>query len=229
MIKGTYQLPENQDPEDWSPYGYILPEVTVTLESNPNNYVIPRLQGLLNSKHAQAPYVNFYDAQDLSPLQKIYAYQLSDISNPKTCALTATHFFGSPVASNEELISNPEKYNFKLISEGEAGPGDIIVLSDKNNNPGHAVLFDSRAKEDANYGSYQVNKGDILVNYSNGGRNTRPYQNYRLQRPLTVFDDPEKAGGDFSGKKYYLRYTGDYVPKQYKIGGRLIPRKRYLK
>ena len=47
------------------------------------------------------------------------------------------------------------------IPQEEALPRDIIILSDKNNYPKHAVMFD------------KVVNGDTLVNYSNGFQNLK--------------------------------------------------------
>lgn len=44
----------------------------------------------------------------------------------------------------------------RQIPQKEALPGDIIILSDKNNYPKHTVMFDKVVNE------------DTLVNYSNG-------------------------------------------------------------
>lgn len=46
--------------------------------------------------------------------------------------------------------------DLRQIPQKEALPGDIIILSDKNNYPKHAVMFD------------KVVNGDSFVNYSNG-------------------------------------------------------------
>lgn len=49
----------------------------------------------------------------------------------------------------------------RQIPQKEALPGDIIILSDKNNYPKHAVMFDKVVNE------------DTLVNYSNGSQNLK--------------------------------------------------------
>jgi hypothetical protein len=83
--------------------------------------------------------------------------------------------------------------DLRQIPQKEALPGDIIILSDKNNYPKHAVMFD------------KVVNGDTLVNYSNGSQNLKT--GYKKYKPLSVFLQPN-AGGDFTGVHRYFRFTG---------------------
>lgn len=71
--------------------------------------------------------------------------------------------------------------DLRQIPQKEALPGDIIILSDKNNYPKHAVMFD------------KVVNGDTLVNYSNGSQNLKT--GYKKYKPLSVFLQPN-AGDD---------------------------------
>jgi hypothetical protein len=71
-------------------------------------------------------------------------------------------------------------------------------------------MYDKVATENGEHNGYPVNIGDTLVDYSNGGRSSN---DYRLQGPLTRFDDKDKAGGDFSGGHRYFRRTGKKVKK----------------
>ena len=81
----------------------------------------------------------------------------------------------------------------------------IIILSDVNNHPNHAVMFDSVSEEYGIHNKFKYAPGDTLVNYSNGGRGK---DDYRIQGPLIRFDSEADAGGDFSGVHRYYRYTG---------------------
>lgn len=80
-----------------------------------------------------------------------------------------------------------------------------IRVLDGKGHPKHAVMFDSVAGGYGIHNGFEFAPGDTLVNYSNGGRGSG---DYRLQGPLPRFDNPEEAGGDFSGPRTYLRYTG---------------------
>ena len=128
--------------------------------------------------------------------------------DPHTCLNTVTGFYDpeNTVASNVNIATNPERYGYREIPQNEAIPGDLIILSDSNGHPNHAVMFDGvsdgRGISDNNY---PIAPGDTLVNYSNGGRSS---DNYRLQEPLKRFNDRKNAGGDFLGPRIYLRYTG---------------------
>ena len=66
-------------------------------------------------------------------------------------------------------------------------------------------MFDSVSEGYGEYNGFNYVPGDTLVNYSNGRRGPN---DYRVQKPLPIFDNPDKAGGDFSGPRTYLRYTG---------------------
>lgn len=222
----------------------VLPEVTVTPKGNyyynpydnikyyggggltsndpillPEIVVTPTLQqmALIRSRRATEPNTDFSTAQDMSGWSKFSANYLAGIlSNPRTCINTVTAFNdpNNTVASNVNFVTKPNEYGYKEISQDEAVPGDIIILSDKNNHPHHAVMFDSVSEQEGTHNGYPIEIGDTLVNYSNGGRDA---SSYRLQGPLPRFDDPIKAGGDFSGTHRYFRYTGK--KKKYGPGG----------
>lgn len=85
--------------------------------------------------------------------------------------------------------------DLRQIPQKEALPGDIIILSDKNNYPKHAVMFD------------KVVNGDTLVNYSNGSQNLKT--GYKKYKHLSVFLQPN-AGDDFTGVHRYFRFTGKW-------------------
>lgn len=189
-------------------YGYIEPAI-----------LNPRISALNLSRMANAkPNNNFSHAQDMTPAERKRANlsmkltpRLRGLLNfdPRTCINTVTGFYGvNTVASNKKFTDNPNKYGFREISQEEVLPGDIIVLSDKNNHPHHAVIFDSIADDYGEVYDYPVTPGDTLLNYSNGGVGI---ENYRHASPMSKFHDPEYAGGDFSGKKRYYRYDIDLL------------------
>ena len=162
-----------------------IPEVVITPDAN--DYW--RL-ALNRSRRATSPIVSFDNAIDLNWWQK-----LKENCVGHTCLNTVTSFYNpkSTGSINREFVANPKRYGFKEISQKEVLPGDIIMLSDKNNRPNHAVMFDS------------VVNGDTLVNYSNGTQNLET--GYKKQKPLSVFLEPN-AGGDFTGIHKYFRFTG---------------------
>jgi hypothetical protein len=208
---------------------YILPEVVITpnkkkyggkvnrfdeggetyisKEALPEVIITPKTSALARSREATSPNINFRNAQDMSLWSKIGATLFPFITDPHTCLNTITGFYNpdSTAASNPIFISNPEKWGFTEIDQKDVQPGDVIILSNKKNHPTHAVLFDSVAEEGGIHNKYAYEAGDTLVNYSNGGRGIN---DYRLQGPLSRFDDPNMAGGDFSGKKRYYTYVG---------------------
>lgn len=173
----------------------------------------PNAVALTRSRVAKGPNRNFLHAQDMNLESKLAATLVPRIVKSKTCINTVTGFCDpkNTVASNYKLLANPEKYGYEKINQSDAVPGDLIILSDKNNHPVHAVMFDSIARENGIHNGYPILKGDTLVNYSNGGRSR---DSYRLQGPLTRFDDPNNSGGDFSGSRTYLRYTGKNLKRQ---------------
>lgn len=165
---------------------------------------------LAKSRTILEPNTNFMNAQDMSQLQRLRATYLQGIPNnimkhPHTCINTVTGFYDSnnTVAKNTSIWKDPTKYGYQQIPQTEAQAGDLIILSNSNNHPVHAVMFDGVASKDSNYNGYPYNAGDTLVNYSNGGLNK---EDYRLQAPLKRFDDRESAGGDFSGQRRYYKY-----------------------
>lgn len=180
----------------------ILRSVTIT----------PRSTALARSREATTPNTNFMTAQDMGLLNKVRATYLQNVPNailrkPHTCINTVTGFYdpNNTVAVNTNIVGNPEEYGYTEIPQTQAKEGDIIILSDKNNHPNHAVIFDHVADADFNYKGKTFNAGDTLVNYSNGGLNS---EDYRLQAPMSRFNNPNEAGGDFSGKRRYYKYIG---------------------
>lgn len=182
----------------------VLPEVEVT----------PRTSALAYSREAVHPNKNFLNAQDMNFGDRLkatfLANKLTDSLfdyDPHTCLNTVTGFYNpkATVASNPKFVENPEKFGFTEIPQKEVLPGDIIILSRGDNHPKHAVMFDSVAEKGGIHNGYIYEAGDTLVNYSNGGRNL---DDYRLQGPLSRFDDPKMSGGDFSGIKRYYKYIG---------------------
>lgn len=164
---------------------------------------------LERSRKATSPNTDFTNAMDLplySSIPATYAPRLFFI-DPHTCINTVTGFYDPKhtIANNANLWVNPEDYGYEQIPQASARPGDIIVLSNKDNYPNHAVMFDSVAQQDSEKYGYPIHRGDTLVNYSNGGRGKN---DYRVQATLKRFDDPEAAGGDFSGERRYFKYTG---------------------
>lgn len=61
------------------------------------------------------------------------------------------------------------------------------------------------AKDSVSPQGEPIEKGDTLVNYSNGSRVQG--KGYRIQNPLSMFLEPN-AGGDFTGVHKYFRFTG---------------------
>lgn len=177
----------------------LLNEVTVT----------PQSSALNKSREANKPNTDFSHTQDMSTKSRFAANYLSWIPgfNPRTCINTVTGFYNpnSTVASNPKFVATPEEFGYKEIQQKDIVPGDIIMLSNKDNHPTHAVMFDSVAEGMGIHNGYNYEKGDTLVNYSNGGRNA---DDYRKQGPLKRFDDPKYSGGDFSGSHRYFRYIG---------------------
>lgn len=220
--------------------GYIQPAV-VTGESNKFNLggdesneeyydviepaiITPRISALNQARAYDAkPNTDFSNAQDMSLLSRIKAnIALNSLStaarkfiglDPHTCLNTVTGFYGANVASNENLVKNPERYGYEEIQQNELLPGDLILLSNKDNKFTHATMFDSIADRHMIKYDYPVVPGDTLLNYSNGGVGI---DNYRHEAPLSRFYDSEQSGGDFSGKKKYFRYIGK---NKYEMGG----------
>lgn len=178
-----------------------LPEVVVT----------PQSSALARSRQARRPNTDFSHAQDMTEMQRFGANHLAGVpiigTDPHTCLNTVTSFYDSnnTVAANIHMVAHPEEYGYKEISQKEAIPGDIIILSNKDNHPTHAVMYDAIAKKPGTHRGYPIEIGDTLVNYSNGGRGR---DDYRIRGPLPRFDDPKMAGGDFSGIHRYYRYVG---------------------
>lgn len=176
-----------------------IPEVVVTPDAN--DY---RRLALDRSRRATSPTVSFDNAIDLDWFSKAYA----NYCKGNTCLNTVTSFYGPQYtgAVNREFVVNPEKYGFTQIPQNQALPGDIIILSNKSNYPHHAVMFDSvAAKDSVSPQGEPIEKGDTLVNYSNGSRVQG--KGYRIQNPLSMFLEPN-AGGDFTGVHRYFRFTG---------------------
>lgn len=179
--------------------------------------VTPQSSALARSRQARRPNADFSHAQDMTGMQRFGANYLAGVpiigTNPHTCLNTVTGFYDSnnTVAANIHMVAHPEDYGYKEISQKEAIPGDLIILSNKDNHPTHAVMFDQVAEGNGIHRGYPIEVGDTLVNYSNGGRGN---SDYRIQGPLPRFDDPEKAGGDFSGTHRYYRYVGKKKAKE---------------
>lgn len=181
----------------------LLPEVVIT----------PRTSALAASRTATGPNIDFSYAQDMTPMQRWGANNLANFLgemigiDPHTCLNTVTGFYNpeSTVAANVNFVAHPEDYGFKEEPQSEAQPGDLIILSNKNNHPNHAVMFDGIAEQSGVHNEFPYQAGDTLVNYSNGRRDNDAY---RLQGPMSRFDDPRHSGGDFSGIRRYYRYVG---------------------
>lgn len=181
----------------------LLPEAVIT----------PRTSALATSRAATGPNIDFSYAQDMTSMQRWGANNLANFLgrmigvDPHTCLNTVTGFYNpeSTVAANVNFVAHPEDYGFKEEPQSEAQPGDLIILSNKNNHPTHAVMFDSVAEQDGVHNGFPYQAGDTLVNYSNGGREK---DNYRLQGPLSRFNDSRHSGGDFSGTRRYYKYVG---------------------
>lgn len=219
----NYQLSQSQFDNDWDtdntldyfswaesqPVNLYGPDGSTMLHSVT---VTPQSSALNRSREATEPNTDFSHAQNLTGLQQFGANWLHGVpligTNPHTCLNTVTGFYdpNNTVSSNPDMVARPEDFGYRRIKQEEAVPGDIIILSNGEGHPNHAVMFDSVAD---GYGvsnnGFEFAPGDTLVNYSNGGRNK---SDYKVQSPLPVFDDPEKANGDFSGPRTYLRYTG---------------------
>lgn len=217
-----YQLSQPQFDNDWdtdatfnyfdmaesSPMYIYAPDGSTMLRGVT---VTPQSIALNRSRRAKGPNADFSTAQDMTGTQQFGANWLAGVpligTDPHTCLNTVTGFYDpeNTVASNPNMVAHPEDYGYRKIPQSEAVPGDLIILSNGEGHPKHAVMFDSVAEGEGVHNGYNYAPGDTLVNYSNGGRNK---DDYRLQGPLKRFDDKEKAGGDFSGPKTYLRYTG---------------------
>ena len=173
--------------------------------------VTPQSSALNKSRIAKGPNTDFSYAQDMTGIQRFGANWLAGAPligvDPHTCLNTVTGFYdkNNTVASNPNIVANPEDYGYRKIDQKDAVPGDLIILSNGEGHPKHAVMFDSVAGGYGIHNGFEFAPGDTLVNYSNGGRGSG---DYRLQGPLPRFNNPEEAGGDFSGPITYLRYTG---------------------
>lgn len=218
----NYQLSQSQFDNDWdtdatldyfnwaesSPIHLYAPDGSTMLRSVT---VTPQSSALNRSREEKSPNTDFSNAQDMDDIQRFGANWLEGIpiigTNPHTCLNTVTGFYDTKntVASNLNIVANPEDYGYKKIHQSDAIPGDLIILSNKEGHPKHAVMFDRVSEGYGVHNGFNFAPGDTLVNYSNGGRNTN---DYILQGPLPRFDDPKRAGGDFSGPRTYLRYTG---------------------
>lgn len=176
--------------------------------------VTPQSSALNRSREATGPNTDFSNAQDLPWRSKFAANNLTWLPgiDPHTCINTVTGFYNPDctVASNSRFVATPEEFGYKEIPQKDIVPGDIIILSNSNNHPTHAVMFDSVAEGSGVHNGYKYEQGDTLVNYSNGRRDADAY---RKQGPLKRFDDPEYSGGDFSGPHRYFRYTGKRIKK----------------
>lgn len=219
----NYQLSQSQFNNNWdtdatldyfnqaenSPINLYAPDGSTILRSIT---VTPQLSALNRSRGATSPNTDFSHAQDMTGAQRLGTNLLAGVPfigvDPHTCLNTVTGFYDpeNTVASNVNIATNPERYGYREIPQSEAIPGDLIILSNSNGHPNHAVMFDevSNGYGKSNNG-YPIAPGDTLVNYSNGGRNS---DSYRLQEPLKRFNDQKNAGGDFLGPRIYLRYTG---------------------
>lgn len=218
----NYQLSQSQFDSDWdtdvtldyfnqaedSPVNLYAPDGATVLKGIT---VTPQSVALNRSRRAESPNTDFSNAQDMTGIQQFRADWLDGVpiigTDPHTCLNTVTGFYDpeNTVASNPNIVAHPENYGYRKIPQSEVVPGDLIILSNGEGHPKHAVMFDSVSDREGVHNGYNYAPGDTLVNYSNGGRGK---DDYRLQAPLKRFDNPEKAGGDFSGPKTYLRYTG---------------------
>lgn len=171
--------------------------------------ITPQKSALNVSRQSTTPNSDFSTAKDMHSLGRFVNNHFTWLPgiDPHTCINTVTGFYNpkETVASNAKFVANPQKYGYTEIDQQDAIPGDIIILSDKDNFPHHAVMFDQVADKGGVHNNYQYAEGDTLVNYSNGGRSP---QDYRLQGPLSRFSDPHHSGGDFSGVHRYFRYIG---------------------
>ena len=215
----NYQLSNSQFENDWDiskMYDYLqkagddkvrtlAPDGSILL----NEVVVtPRSSALNKARQATKPNTDFTYAQDMSWVQGQRATYLPRLGAiPHTCLNTVTGFYdeNNTVASNANFVADPRKYGYKEINQTDAKPGDIIILSNGEGHPVHAVMFDNVSQGRGQHNRYPIEVGDTLVNYSNGGREDR---DYRLQGPLPRFDNPAFSGGDFSGPRRYFRYTG---------------------
>ena len=198
----SFQVAESHPVRLQDPNGsIILRSVTVT----------PQSSALNRSREAKGPNTDFSHAQDMTGIQRFGANWLAGVPligvDPHTCLNTVTGFYDpeNTVASNSNMAAHPEDYGYKKIDQKDAVPGDLIILSNGEGHPKHAVMFDSVSEDYGVHNGFNYIPGDTLVNYSNGGRGR---DDYRIQGPLPRFDDRDKAGGDFSGPRTYLRYTG---------------------
>lgn len=217
----AYQMSEDQLNTDWDTdrtLDYFGQESRPPVLYGPDGSkvlrsveVTPQSSALNRSRRATSPNADFSSAQDMTGTQQFGANWLVGVpiigTNAHTCLNTVTGFYDptNTVASNANMAARPEDFGYKEVPQPEAVPGDIIILSNSDNHPTHAVMFDSVAEGEGIHNDYPIEMGDTLVNYSNGGRNKG---DYRLQGPLPRFDDPNRSGGDFSGVHRYYRYTG---------------------
>ena len=83
--------------------------------------VTPQSSALNKSRYATSPNTDFNHAQDMNWKQRLGASYLAGIPllgiNPHTCLNTVTGFYDSDntVASNSNMIANPEDYGYKKI------------------------------------------------------------------------------------------------------------------
>lgn len=221
VMNGITSLEEIKKAFNYYAEGGLLDKTETNNVDTPHNSIMiepvevtPRTSALNASRVATEPNKDFSYAQDMTEMQRWGANNLANWFgkhifgiNPHTCLNTVTGFYNpeATVASNPNFVAHPEDYGFKEEPQEEAKPGDIIILSNRNKHPVHAVMFDSIADKEGVHNGYPIHVGDTLVNYSNGGRRSR---DYRLQGPLTRFDDSRHSGGDFSGGHRYYKYVG---------------------
>lgn len=151
---------------------------------------------LQRSNAATQPYSNYMKAEDLVPNLDLAVKQILDygVSN---CTLTASGFFNPDgrFARARTIASNPQKTGFYQVDKEHAIPGTMIIASlpgkddsPKGGNIYHTMIISGYAPNDYTYNfkgkKYQVKKGDVLVNYSRGGRSA---DNYVKNVPLKVY------------------------------------------
>ena len=123
---------------------------------DPANY--PTLDSWIKARQAEATSVALERSYSRRYPYAPYYYngKNTDSGLGLSCMATASSNFGGPYLcfTNQQLIDNPQKYGFRLRSEGEKPiAGDLVSYG------GHAAIFTGKYRGD--------NK--MLTNYSSGG------------------------------------------------------------
>lgn len=122
------------------------------------------------------------------------------------CTLTATQWINpkQPIGRAQTIIDNGRKYGYVQIPEEYIAPGDLVIVTNPNNNHHHTMLVDGFTQGEQNHKfmgkNYILPDDHPLVRYSNGS--THP-SGYRQYVGLLEYIDNSHGKTDI---KYYRHY-----------------------